>query len=77
MKKAVITNCHEASIRRDVDDPDEYEEIIATLPVGKTILVDDTMTFWSWNDNEYYKCNYGGKDGYIHVGLVAFQKEVK
>lgn len=59
MKKAKIVNCHELSIRRDVDDPDIYEEITATLRAGDTILVDDSKIYWSWNDNPYYLTSDG------------------
>ena len=72
MTKCVITNCHEASIIKDPTDTDYDEEVIGTLKAGDTILVDTSRVFWSWDDKQYYKCDYGyEKDfGYINTGLV-------
>ena len=71
-KKAVITNCRTCGIRRDPFNPDLLEEVIAELPRGKTVLVDDSEIFYSWDDKTYYKVNYGLKkeEGYINTGCV-------
>lgn len=76
MKKAKIINCHQLSIRRNVNDPDELEETIATLPAGKTVLVNDSEIYWSWKDRAYYKVNYGmNKDeGYATVECLEVLK---
>jgi hypothetical protein len=45
-KKAVITNCRTCGIRRDPFNPDLLEEVIAELPRGKTVMVDDSEIFY-------------------------------
>lgn len=71
MTKAKVAHCHEASIVRDVTDPDLINEVLSTLKVGSAILIDTARVYWSWNDKQYYKCNYGGtEEGFINVGLV-------
>lgn len=77
MTKATIVNCHEASIRRDVNDPDTLSDTIATLKEGDTILIDTSRVYWSWNDKQYYKCSYGMNEdeGYILTSLVRYKGE--
>lgn len=76
MVKAKIVNCHELSIQRDITDPDILGETIATLPAGKTVLIDDIKTYFSWTDREYYKVNYGmnQEEGYGLVGCLEANK---
>lgn len=72
MIKCVITNCHEATIIKDPTIP-EYQKIpIGTLKLGDEIWVDTSKVFWSWDDDQYYKVDYGmnPEEGYINTSLV-------
>lgn len=71
MKKAKVINCHELSIRRDVTDPSMLKEIVATLKVGDRLLVDDSRTYWSWNDRAYY---WTSLQGYAAVECLEVYK---
>ena len=69
----IVANCKSASILNYVDDDPEIEEptLVTTVKAGKTISVDLDDVHYSWDDKKYYKCKVGGREGYIHAGLVT------
>lgn len=73
MKKAKVINCHQLSIRRNVTVPEEYSDIIATIPAGKTVIIDDSTVYYSWNDRKYYKVKYGmnSEEGFAAIECLG------
>lgn len=59
MIKAKIINCHQLSIRRDIDDPNTLNDTIATYNAGDIINVENDTVHYSWKDREYYKVKLG------------------
>lgn len=47
-------------------------EVVSILEAGTEINVDKSTVYWSWNDKQYYKCNWGFDkgEGYIRTSLV-------
>jgi hypothetical protein len=47
-------------------------EVVGILEKGTEINVDKSTIYWSWNDKQYYKCNWGFDEGegYIRTSLV-------
>lgn len=72
MQKMVVYNCHEASIQRDPTNPETLDLILGTVKAGSTINVDTSRVFWSWDDRQFYKCDYGTnpEEGYISTSVV-------
>ena len=72
MTKAVVTNCHELSVRRDIFLPENADQIAKVLKRGETLFVDTSHTYWDSWDNQYYKADVGIEgDCYVITGGVS------
>lgn len=72
LTKMVVYNCKEAAIQKDPTDPDLLDVEIGEVKAGTEIMVDTSRIYWSWNDKQYYKCDFGPnpEEGYISTGVV-------
>lgn len=72
MEKMVVYNCKTASIQKDPTDPDTLDMSIGEVKAGDTIRVDTSRVYWSWDDRQYYKCDYGSnpEEGFISANVV-------
>lgn len=64
MRKAKIVRCHEVGIRSSVCNPGD-NTIIAIVPADTIIKVDDSLVVFDWRDNQFYRCEVNGMDGYV------------
>lgn len=69
-KKARITNCKKASIRKNPSCTSEKDDTIGVLDKGEILDVDDSVRVFDWTDKEFYKCSTSIGDGYILKDLV-------
>lgn len=69
-KKACITNCKKASIRKNPSCTSEKDDTIGVLDKGEILDVDDSVRVFDWTDKEFYKCSATIGDGYILKDLV-------